>query len=265
MIRRQLLSKPLITFLSFLGIFLVGAFWYPTLFAQKITASSSLSGKTTATGVLRAVQGVDITTESPGIIKKILFKPGSEVTEGMVIVELTLDAETANLKSLEAKAALAKNRYLRNKKQYEIQGISKADLVADLADLKSRLADVAEQKAHVEKRIIRAPFNGRLGISKVNLGQYIEEGDAIVTLQTLDPIYIDFSLPQSMLPHVALNQPIYFTTDACPNVIFEGKITCINPMADSTSKTLQVEATISNPNYKLLPGISGTVEIKNKE
>jgi membrane fusion protein (multidrug efflux system) len=262
----QLMSKRLVLSLFLVGALLCGFFGYATLFAQKVTmTSSSTSGKTTTTGVVRAVQGVDVTTESAGIVKKILFTSGTDVTEGTVIVELTSDAEFANLRSLEAKSELAKNVYLRNKKQYEIQGVSKADLLADLSDLKSKQADVAEQRAIAEKKIIRAPFSGRLGISKVNLGQYIEEGGKIVSLQTLDPIYIDFSVPQSMLPHITVNQRISFTTDACPNITFEGKITCISPIVDATTKTLQIEATISNSGHKLLPGVSGIVEVRNLE
>ncbi len=232
------------------------------VWATPISSNANTGSRITTLGILRAINGVDVTTECAGLVKTIRFKPGSDVKAGSVILELNADAEIAKLESLEAVAELAKMTYTRNKEQLAIQGISQATLDESLAELKSKNADVAEQKAIVERKVIRAPFEGRLGISHVNLGQYLEAGAKIISLQSLDPIYIDFEIPQEMLPQIKLQHPIYFTTNAGPSIVFEGKITCINSVVDSTTQKVKVEATLSNPKHKLLPGISGLIEIR---
>jgi len=215
-----------------------------------------------AVGSLRAVRGVDVTTEIAGLVQTIHFKSGDEVTEGQMLVQLNVDSDTAQLHSLEAAADLANTVYERDRKQYEVQAVSKATLDADAADLKVKHAQVAQQAAIVEKKSIRAPFGGRLGISTVNPGQYINPGDKVVTLQSLDQIYADFYLPQQELSRISLGQPVVVTADTYPGRTFRGKITAVNPEVDPNTRNFQVEATITNPRHELLPGMYASLEVK---
>ncbi len=252
------------------GLFVGGVFGYRVLASKEKTDATSSddtsqpasSQKGEITGILRAINGVDVTTESAGLIKTIECVSGGSVKKGDVIVTLTSDPEIAKLKSLQATAELAQITYARDNEQFSIQGVSRADLDADLADLKSKKADVLEQEAMVAQKVIRAPFEGRLGISAVNLGQYLDAGDKIVTLQSLDPIYVDFYLPQSLFAHIWTHQAVYFKTDAYPKLEFKGKITSVNAKFNPATQNVQVEAVLSNPDHKLLPGMSGTIEIK---
>ena len=215
-----------------------------------------------AVGSLRAVRGVDVTSEISGLVRTLHFKPGDEVREGRLLVQLNADADLAQLRSLEAAAELASTVYERDKKQFAVQAISQATLDADAADLKSKRAQVVQQKALVDKKTIRAPFAGRLGICTVNPGQYMNPGDKIVTLQSLSSIYTDFYLPQQELSRVSLGQNIIVTSDAHPGSTFTGKITTINPKVEPDSRNVQVEATISNPRHELFPGMYVSVEVK---
>ncbi|HVO65812.1 MAG TPA: efflux RND transporter periplasmic adaptor subunit [Syntrophales bacterium] len=215
-----------------------------------------------AVGSLRAVRGVDVTSEISGLVRTLHFNPGDEVQVGRLLVQLNADADLAQLRSLEAAADLANTVYERDKKQFAVQAISQATLDADAADLKSKRAQVAQQKALVDKKTIRAPFAGKLGICTVNPGQYINPGDKIVTLQSLSFIYADFYLPQQELSRVSLGQTVDVASDTHPGRTFTGKITTINPKVETDSRNVQVEATISNPRHELFPGMYVSVEIK---
>jgi len=216
-----------------------------------------------AVGSLRAVHGVDVTTEIGGLVREVHFKSGDEVKAGQVLVQLNADADIGLLRSLEAAAELARLVYARDKEQFAIQAVSQAVLDGDAADLKSKEAQVAQQKAVVEKKTIRAMFDGRLGINAVNLGQYVNPGDKIVTLQSLDPIYVDFSLPQQHLSRLNIGQTVTVTTDAIPGRAFEGKITAISPKVDPDTRNVQIEATIANPKHDLLPGMYASVIVQS--
>lgn len=218
-----------------------------------------------AAGSLRAVNGVDVTTEVAGLVHTIPFKPGADVQAGDVLVELNSDADVAQLHALQATANLAETTYKRDKAQYAIKAISKAVLDADEADLKNKQAQVEQQQAMLEKKTIRAPFDGRLGVSAVNIGQYVNPGDKIVTLQSLSPIYVDFYLPQQALVHLAKGQSVTLTTDAYPDRTFTGEITTIDPKVDIATRNIQIEAVLSNDDNTLLPGMFGTVETQINE
>jgi len=215
-----------------------------------------------AVGTLRAIRGVDVTTEVAGLVRDIEFKSGEEAKNGQVLVQLTNDSDVAQLNALQAAADLAETTYNRDKEQYAAEVISKAQLDNDAADLKAKRAQVAQQAALVEKKTIRAPFAGRLGISTVNPGQYVNAGAAIVTLQSIDPIYIDFNLPQQQVPQVTVGQKVSLTTDAFAGTTFTGKVTAINPRVDTSTRNVMIEATISNPKKQLLPGMFGTVTLE---
>jgi len=208
-----------------------------------------------AVGSMRAVRGVDVTTEVTGLVRSLRFKSGDDVKAGQILVELNADPEIAQQRALEAAADLSATVFERDKEQYDAQAISKAQLDADAADLKNKRAQAAAQAALVAKKIIRAPFDGRLGITLVNPGQYLNTGDKIVTLQAVDPIYVDFKLPQQQLSLIATGQAVNLTTDSYPGVKFVGKINAIDPRVDASTRNFQAEATVPNGDRKLLPGM----------
>ena len=214
-----------------------------------------------AVGGLRGVRGVDLASEVPGIVQSLNFSSGDEVKAKQVLLQLNADADVAQLHALEAAADLASTIYERDKAQYAAQAISKATLDAASADLKSKRAQVAQQRALVEKKTITAPFAGRLGISTVNPGQYLNPGDKIVTLQSIDPVYVDFYLPQQQLSSIAIGQTVIVDTDAYPGQTFDGKISAISPKVDPNTRNVQVEATVSNPRHELLPGMFAKVHV----
>jgi membrane fusion protein (multidrug efflux system) len=215
-----------------------------------------------AVGSLRALRGTDVTSEIAGLVRTVHFKPGQEVKQDQLLVQLNADADIAQLRSLEALADLAQTVYERDKKQFAVQAVSQATLDADAADLRVKRAQVAQQEAVVKKKAIRAPFTGRLGISTIIPGQYVNPGDKIVTLQTLDPIYLDFYLPQQELSRISLGQAVVATTDTHPGRAFKGVITAINPKVETDTRNVQVEATFANPRRALLPGMYATVEVR---
>lgn len=212
-----------------------------------------------AVATLRAVQGVDVTTELAGMVQAIYFTPGRMVEAGTLLVQLKANSDIATLNALQASTALANITLIRDSGQYAAHAISKATLDADAANLKNLQAQTAAQAAIVYKKSILAPFTGRLGISMVNPGQYLMPGDKIVTLQQLDPIYADFFVPQQMLPYLQKGQTITLTVDSFPGRTFLGKVTTINPSVDVTTRNIEVEATISNADNSLLPGMFASV------
>ncbi len=234
----------------------------PIITVSAAQASTSLwQSDLVSTGSLRTVKGVNVTTELGGMIRSITFKPGSDVKAGTVLVSLDIDPDIAKLHELEANALYAKITYDRDKKQYSFGAVSQETLAQDEASYESTAALVEEQKATIDKKIIRAPFSGRLGISQVNPGQYLNPGDAIVNLQTLDPIYVDFYLPQQQVSKIFVGQPIKMTLEK-GDATYDAKITTINPIVDTDIRNVEVEATVPNPKAALLPGMFSNIDIK---
>ncbi|MFI4938457.1 MAG: efflux RND transporter periplasmic adaptor subunit [Candidatus Berkiellales bacterium] len=214
-----------------------------------------------ASGSLRAVEGVDVTTEIAGLVRNIYFTPGAQVKKDEMLVALNDDTEVAQLHSLEATLEIAKITYERDKAQQAIHAVSQQTLDNDAATLKSAQAQVMQQKALIAKKLIKAPFAGKLGISHVNLGQYLNAGDMVVTLQKLDPIYVDFYVPQQELTNLGIGQSVTLTTDTFPGKKFIGKITTIDPKIDPNTRNIEIEATLNSPKQLLLPGMFGTAEV----
>ncbi|MFC5429815.1 efflux RND transporter periplasmic adaptor subunit [Paraburkholderia denitrificans] len=279
MTTKKPMAKRMIIMLFCVGFLLAALFGFNLFRAHMIkkfmasntappaTVTAAVAGYQTwqpqlaAVGSLRAVRGVDVTTEVAGLVREIVFISGQDVKAGQVLVRLNDDSDRAQLASLQAAAELAQTVYVRDKAQFGIQAIAKAQLDADAADLKSKRAQVDQQAALVEKKTIRAPFAGRVGITTVNPGQYINPGDAIVTLQAIDPIYADFFLPQRQLGQLHVGQTIAVDTDAFGNRSFDGKIRSINPRVDSATRNVQIEATVDNRERKLLPGMYANVKV----
>ncbi len=210
---------------------------------------------------LTPVQGVNVSSEIPGVVEKIYFQSGAVVKKGDLLVQLRANSDIALLHSLEANTTLAKITLDRNTAQYAIQSISKATLDADKANYKSLKAQTEQQAAIVEKKSIRAPFSGRLGISLINEGLYLNVGAPIVPLQDLEKIYADFYVPQQQLTQIKTQQTIQMQTDAYPDHNFKGYITSINPVIDASTRNVKIQATFANPRFELMPGMFASVVI----
>jgi len=217
--------------------------------------------KLTSVGSVRAYRGVDLSTEIGGLVVGVPVQSGADVKEGDLLVKLNDASDVAQLNSLKALAELAKVINERDRQQLAIQAISKNTYDTSKADAKSKQAQVEAQTALVAKKNIKAPFSGRVGIVTINPGQYINPGDKLMTLQTLDPIFIDFNLPQSDAANIQVGQSITVTTDAFKNASFVGKITAVSPKVDTNTRNLQIEAQIDNPDKKVLPGMFANVNI----
>lgn len=212
-------------------------------------------------GSMRSVNGVYVTTELAGLVRAVYLKPGSDVKEGDSLVQLNADSDKALLHSLEAQEKLAEIIYHRDKAQFAAKAISKAALDTDEQNLKNLMAQVAQQEANVAKKTLKAPFSGRLGVSTVNVGQYLNPGDQVVTLQALDPLYADFFIPQQRLAELHIGAIVNVKTDTYPDKVFTGKVTTINPIVDVNTRNVQIEATIANPQSEIYPGMFVSAEV----
>ena len=217
--------------------------------------------KVEAVGSLRSIQGTDLSLEVSGMVQSIEFESGQTVKQGQLLLRLLADDDIAKLQSLEASASIAKINYDRSVRQFQAQTVSQATLDNDSSTLKNNLAQVAQQQAIVEKKRLHAPFSGRLGIRQVDLGQYLAAGTTVVTLQALDPIFVDFPLPQQAVASVAVGQLMRARIDAWEGQSFPGRILAISPKVDTSSRTFQVRAVMDNHDGRLLPGMFAKVEI----
>ena len=215
----------------------------------------------TAVGSLTAVQGVTVTAELTGKVVQIDFKPGSLAKAGEILVRQDTSSEEAQLRAAEAAATLAKLNMDRFEKLLSGRTIAQSQFDNAEATLKQAAAQADTIRASIAKKTIRAPFSGRLGIRLVNLGQVINEGQPIVSLQALDPIFVDFSLPQQQLSLVQPGQTARLTSDALPGEVVEGKITAINPQVDAATRNIRVQATVANPRELLRPGMFVNVSV----
>src|ERR1700683_592924 len=214
-----------------------------------------------AVGSLRAVKGADLSLEVSGVVDTISFNSGDDVEQGALLLKLRADDDAAKLLSLQATADLNQIIYQRDLKQFQIQAVSQANLDTDAANLKNAKAQVDQQQAILDKKFLRAPFAGHLGIRAVDLGQYLGAGTVMGTLQALDPIFLDFFVPQQSVDQVRLGQAGAVRIDAFKDQTFPGEISAINPKVDASSRNVQVRATLKNADHKLLPGMYATVDI----
>jgi membrane fusion protein, multidrug efflux system len=234
----------------------------PTQTVSATKASySQWQPKIEAIGSLRAVKGADLSLEVSGVVDSIAFNSGDDVAEGAPLLKLRSDDDAAKLDSLKATAELNQITYDRDQKQFKLQAVSQATLDTDSANLKNANAQVAQQQAILDKKSLRAPFAGHLGIRAVDLGQYLAAGTAIVTLQALDPIFLDFFVPQQAVDQVKLGQTVTVKVDAYKDQTFPGEISAVNPKVDASSRNVQIRATLKNADHRLLPGMYATVEI----
>ena len=215
----------------------------------------------TVIGTAEAVHGVMVSADLPGTVDKIYFDSGKAVKEGDVLVELDTRQERAQLAALEAQRDLAKINYARMQ-QLATQGVvSKMEYDQATAQQKQTEANVGEIRATIQRKTIRAPFSGILGIRKVNLGQYLAAGNPIVQLQSLNPIYVNFGVPQQEAGRIRMRGTLRVTLDSLPGQAFTGRVNALDSVVDEATRNVQVQATLSNPEAKLRPGMFVNVEV----
>jgi len=214
-----------------------------------------------AVGTLRAARGADLALEVAGLVGRVNVRSGEDVKSGQLLLELVTTDEVANLHQLEAQAALSQLTYERAKQEIAVHVIAQADYDNAAADLKVKQAAIAQQQAIIAKKQLRAPFAGRAGIVTITPGTYLNSGTVIVTLQELDPVYVDFFVPQKDLAQVQVGRNAALTLDAFPGKNFRGTVNAINPKVDTDTRNVLVEARVPNPDRVLSPGMFVNVAV----
>ncbi len=241
----------------------VGASYQPppeavtSIVAQREQWSASMG----VIGTMEAVHGVTVSADLPGVVEKILFESGQSVHAGDILVVLDTRQERAQLASLEAQSELARVNFGREKQLVDAGVISRLEFDQATAQQKATEANVAEIRATIERKTIRAPFSGILGIRKVNLGQYLSAGSAVVPLQSLNPIYVNFGVPQQSVREVRVGGNLHVTSENVAGQVFTGKVTALDSVVDETTRNIQVQATLANPEGKLRPGMFVQVDV----
>ncbi|HVK98404.1 MAG TPA: efflux RND transporter periplasmic adaptor subunit [Dongiaceae bacterium] len=214
-----------------------------------------------AVGTVEAEDGITVQAEMPGKITRLAFRPGATVKEGDLLVQQDISIEQTTLRSAEAAAELARSNLHRNQRMIKQNGVSASDFDTAAAEAKQTEAQVENVKAQMAKKSIRAPFSGRLGVRQVSIGQDLRDGDPIVTLQKLDPILVNFLLPQRDLSRLKTGLTVRVHSADFPGLQVEGTITAINPEVEKTSRNVRVQALLKNPDERLLPGMFVEVDV----
>jgi membrane fusion protein (multidrug efflux system) len=233
----------------------------PQTVSTTVAAAQPWQPELRAIGSLRAVRGADLSPQVGGTVSAIHFDSGADVKEGDLLIELSSADDVAKLNSLKAQAELARITLERDQRQLQAQAVSKQVVDTDAQNYRSYQAQVAQQQATLDYKVIRAPFAGRLGIRQIDVGQYLAPGTPVVTLQSLDPIFVDFSLPQQDVAKVNVGQKVGVRIDTYADQVFAGTISAINAKVDPATRNVQVRATIGNPDRRLLPGMFANVTI----
>lgn len=233
----------------------------PQTVSTTIAASQEWRSQLEAVGSLRAVNGANLSGQVAGIVSAVHFESGADVKKGNLLLELQAEDDKAHLDALKATASLARITFERDSNLVKTNAVSQQTVDTDKGNLANAEALVAQQQALVNYKSIAAPFSGRLGIRQVDLGQYLAAGTTIVTLQQIDPIFVDFYLPQQALAQIKVGQEVTGKVDTYPNKTFVGQIAAINSLVDTTTRNVQVRATMQNHENLLLPGMFATIEI----
>jgi membrane fusion protein (multidrug efflux system) len=237
----------------------------PQTVSTAIAAKATWQAQIRAIGSLRAVRGADLSAQASGVVDAIEFDSGNDVPAGKVLLKLKPNDDYAKLEQLKASAELADQTLKRDREQFTAQAISQATIDGDVSSLKSAQAQVLAQQALIDEKIVKAPFAGRLGIRQVDLGQYLAAGTPVVTLQALDPMLIDFYVPQQALAHLKVGQTATATVDTYPGATFKGIVESINSKVDNASRNVQVRASFKNADRQLVPGMFATVAIDSSD
>src|SRR5262245_58250368 len=214
-----------------------------------------------AIGTMAAVRGVTVSADLPGIVDQILFESGDWVREGQTLAVLDTRQEQAQMAAAEAQRVLARLNFNRMQELLDQQVISKAEYDSATAQSRETEARVGEIRAAIERKTIRAPFSGILGIRQVNKGQYLAGGDPLVPLQALNPIYVNFGVPQQAIGQVRVGRSVRITTESLGGLAFEGRLTATDSVVDPTTRNIQVQATLANPDARLRPGMFVQTEL----
>lgn len=214
-----------------------------------------------ATGSVRAAQGVTVSAEIGGRVAEISFESGAQISAGDVLLQMDTATEDAQLASALATAALARTELARIRKLIKRNVTSADELDQAEAQVKETAAQVGVIRAAIAKKTVRAPFAGHLGLRQVNLGEILKEGTAIVSLQNLDPVHVDFSLPQRELARLTTNMKVRVASDVAPGKIFEGKLIAVNPEVDPVTRNVRVRTLAANPGGQLRTGMFASVEV----
>lgn len=233
----------------------------PQTVSTTIAASQEWRSQLEAVGSLRAVNGANLSGQVAGIVSAVHFESGADVKKGDLLLELQAEDDKAHLDALKATASLARITFERDSNLVKTNAVSQQTVDTDKGNLANAEALVAQQQALVDYKSIAAPFSGRLGIRQVDLGQYLAAGTTIVTLQQIDPIFVDFYLPQQALAQIKVGQEVTGKVDTYPNKTFVGQIAAINSLVDTTTRNVQVRATMQNHENLLLPGMFATIDI----
>ncbi len=222
-----------------------------TIVAQREEWPSTIS----AIGTVAPVQGVTVSADLPGVVDRIAFDSGKSIRQGDVLVQLDTRQEQAQLAAAEAQLELARLTFDRMKGLVEHDAVSRAEFDASAAGHKQAEARIREIRATIDRKTIRAPFSGILGIRAVNLGQYLTGGDPVVPLQSLDPIYVNFGVPQQDVGRVQLGRHVRITSGDLADSAFDGRISALEAVVNETTRNVTVQATLANPAGKLRPGM----------
>ena len=233
----------------------------PATVTTAVVGAESWEALIASVGSLEAVQGVMLTAELSGKVVRISFEPGTKVKAGDLLLQQDVSSEEAQLRAAEAQLALAKLDLERSSKLLATKAVAKAKYDSDKAQYEQAAAQIDVIRATIRKKTIRAPFSGRLGIRLVNLGQILNEGQPIVSLQTIDPIFVNFALPQQQLAQIKPGLKVRVTTDALPGRMIEGGITAVNPEVDVATRNIRVQATVANSQERLRPGMFVNVAV----
>jgi membrane fusion protein (multidrug efflux system) len=228
-----------------------------TVVAKRETWPSTLSVIWTAA----AIEGVTVSADLPGTVDKIHFESGQSVQEGDILVELDTRQERAQLANIEAQRDLARVQYGRSEQLVKAGVISKSEFDNAAAQQKATEAQVGDIKAAIARKTIHAPFSGILGIRQISLGQYLAAGQAIVSLQALNPIYVNFGVPQQDTPKMRIGRSLHVTNADAPGMALNGKITALDSVINEQTRNIQIQATVQNPGGKLRPGMYVQVEL----
>jgi len=237
----------------------------PTAVSTEVAKQTSWQPTLDTIGSVVAINGVTVSTDLAGIVSQIAFESGSKVHAGDLLVHLDTSQEEAQLRQAEAQRDLAQVNLKRNTGLLASRTISQSDYDTSEATFRQMQATVDQYRAVIARKTLRAAFDGIVGIRQANLGQYLKEGDPVVTLQSFDPIYVNFSLPQQDLSKLAVGQTVELHADAFEKETFTGKINAINSLVDQTTRNVQIQATLSNPDAKLRPGMFVRVSVLMNE
>lgn len=231
----------------------------PATISTAKAAEMQWDNRLEAIGTLVAVNGADVTVEAGGIVTAIEFESGEKVEKGQLLLQLDAANDRGELKRLQAQAELSELNRKRRAQLYELEAISKSDLDAAVAEANAAKAAVEAQQGKLALKEIRAPFSGTLGVRRVNVGQYVGPGTAIVSLQALNPIDLDFSLPEQYVGSVAAGYDVTVKVDAYPDRIFAGQVLAVEPTVDNATRNFKLRARLPNPDAALKPGQFGRV------